>query len=192
MKNTILLVFSAIFLSLASRAQSTADSIQAKYKLQPMPQALSMDKIFPIVGTYQMNASPGNGPIVISLDSTNKGMVWIEGLPEGKIKAFLKMAPTTYRIIAQKSASGRDIPEGTMIFNQEANKLNISLGAPFNEADPSGIFTIAANHTEEATASEEPVKVKTKTKTAKTKFRVLFYTAVKTLTTGNATSSTNL
>ncbi len=191
MKNTFFLVFSALVLSLTSRAQSTADSIQAKYKLQPMPAALSMDKIFPIVGTYQMNEAPGSGPIVISLDSTNKGMVWVEGLPEGRIKAFLKKAPTTYRIIQQKSASGKEIPEGTMIFNQEANKLNISLGAPFNDADPSGIFTMGGTNSQEATTTVEPVKVKMKTKTVKTKVRVLFYTAVKNLTTGNATSSTN-
>jgi len=43
MKNTIFLLIATFFLSVAVSAQSTADSIKAKYQLQPMPEALTIE-----------------------------------------------------------------------------------------------------------------------------------------------------
>ena len=36
----------------------TVDSIAAKYKLQPMPEALAIDQVFPVIGEYQATAAP--------------------------------------------------------------------------------------------------------------------------------------
>jgi hypothetical protein len=190
MKNILFLAIAALFLSCASYAQSTADSIEAKYKLLPMPEAGTIEKTFPILGTYQLNAADNtSGNIVISLDSVNKGIVWIDGLPEGRIKAYLKQSPATYRIIAQKSEIGRQVPEGTLLFNPETNTLNISLGAPYNEADPSGIFAMNNANTGVATDTPKNVKIKTKTAYSKSKSRVMYYTASKTLTTSSSNAA---
>src|SRR5690242_18762807 len=61
------------------------------YKMQPMPEGLTTDKIFPVLGKYQLTDKDGaQSTVSVSLDETNKGIVWIEGLPQGKIKATLR------------------------------------------------------------------------------------------------------
>jgi hypothetical protein len=177
MKNTLFLFVAAFLLTATVKAQSTADSIAAKYQLLPMPGALTIEKTFPVLGSYTLNSTNGSQDIVVSLDEQNKGIVWIDGLPEGRIKAYLKQAPATYRIVAQKSASGKSVPEGTLYFDPATSNLNIALGKAFNSADPIAVFNLdgAVN----ATAGTNEVKVKTKTATSKTKQKVLFYTALK-------------
>lgn len=182
---------------------STRDSIAAKYKLLPMPGALTLEKTFPILGTYQLNtataASNAGGTtsttaaasgqvsgtttgtdvtapsVTITLDSASKGIVWVEGLQQGRLKAYLKKSPATYRIVAQKSGSGTAIPEGTMILDTTTNTLNIALGAPYNEVDPAAIFALSNG----GTAVDNTAEVKVKTKNAKTKSKVTFITATK-------------
>ena len=44
MKNTIFLFLAAFFITATVNAQTTVDSIRAKYKLQPMPEALTAEK----------------------------------------------------------------------------------------------------------------------------------------------------
>src|SRR5688572_15814373 len=57
----------------------TADT----YKMQPMPEALTTEKIFPVLGKYQLTDKEGaSSTVTITLDETNKGIVWIEGLPQ--------------------------------------------------------------------------------------------------------------
>src|SRR4051812_35418762 len=100
MKNTIFLILAGLFLSVSLNAQSTADSIAAKYQLLPMPGALTLEKTFPIIGSYELKAgTAAPTSLVIGIDSLNKGIVWVEGLPEGKFKAYLKQSPATYRVI---------------------------------------------------------------------------------------------
>lgn len=201
MKSTLFLFIAALFFSASIHAQSTVDSIEAKYKLQPMPEALTLEKTFPVLGTYQLNTTDSSGSAVtVSMDSSSKGIVWVDGLPEGRIKAYLKQSPATYRIIAQKSATDKQISEGTMIFNPETNTLNISLGAPFNDTDPSAIFnsvTGATASTDVTAQSDESAhaakgtttaKVKTKHGSTKAKHKVIFYTATKSLQS-NTTST---
>jgi hypothetical protein len=179
---------------------STRDSIAAKYKLQPMPGALTPDKTFPILGTYQLNADPAattttatSGTtstdaatqstdaamaapaVTITLDPASKGIVWVEGLQQGRLKAYLKKSPATYRILAQKTEAGKSIPEGTMHLDPATNTLHIALGAPYNEADPAAIFaTSDATMTDEATVTTKP-----KAKNAKAKNKVTIITATK-------------
>ena len=162
-----------------------------------MPGPLTIEKTFPVLGSYQLaanvattastttivdptvtntetvttTAQPG---ITITLDSASKGIVWVDGLPEGRFKAYLKKSPTTYRIISQKTNLGKQIPEGTLIFDEASNTLNISLGAEFNDADPAAIFATTSTSTD--------VAVNTKTKAKKSKSKVTFYTASKVQT----------
>jgi hypothetical protein len=211
MKNTFLSAIIALFIGVSASAQSTVDSIAAKYKLLPMPAPLTTEKIFPVLGTYQLStdaavagstavsststtsttiadqtttatdvAAVATPAITITLDSASKGIVWVEGLPEGKFKAYLKKSPTTYRIISQTTNMGKQIPEGTMHFDAETNALHIAMGKAYNDEDPTGIF--AVNAAPEAT-TEVASNTKSKSKTAKTaKSKVTFYTASKLVT----------
>ena len=178
MKNTMFLFVAALLFSAAVNAQSTVDSIKAKYQLQPMPEALTLEKTFPVIASYSLTAADGTSQLVtITIDSVNRGIVWVEGLPEGKFKAYLKRTPGTYRILAQKSESGKQIPEGTLLFDPSTNTLNVALGKKFDEADPAAIF--AMNSVDADAPAVTEVKVKSKKGDTKTKSKVLFYTATK-------------
>jgi hypothetical protein len=183
MKNSFFLFLCAVVFSVSVNAQSTADSISAKYKLMPMPEAFTVEKAFPVVGSYTLstpadaNAVAASAEVRISLDSAHKGIVWVEGLPQGKFKAFLKQSPSTYRIISQKTEAGTQIPEGTMIFDPTTNVLQIALGKAFDDANPAGIF---AMNTSGASEVETEVKVKTKKSKTKSKAKIQYFTANKT------------
>ena len=182
MKNTIFLFIAALFVSAAVSAQNTVDSIRSKYQLQPMPGAMTVEKAFPVIGTYQLTTADGTSQnVVITLDSVNRGIVWVEGLPQGKFKAYLKKSPGTYRIVEQKGLDNKSVPEGTLLFDPATNTLNVALGKKFDDADPAAVFALnPANGTPvtEPTAVTE-VKVKTKKGDTKTKSKLLFYTATK-------------
>ncbi len=180
MKNTIFLFLAAFFVTATVNAQSTVDSIKAKYTLQPMPEALTLEKTFPVIGTYHLT-SDSSSVVTVSLDSANKGIVWVEGLPQGKIKAYLKQSPATYRVVAQKTENGTQVPEGTLIFDPSTSTLNIALGKTFDETNPAEVFalnTAAAAAANEGAEGTE-VKVKTKTKDSKAKAKIVFYSAIK-------------
>ena len=214
MKNIIFFVFAALLFTATAQAQNTVDSIAAKYKLTPMPEPLTIEKTFPVLGTYQLTtgadasvttattATTTTGTetattnnVVVSLDPENKGVIWVEGLPQGKFKAYLKKSPATYRVLAQKTESGNSIPEGTLIYDPETKALNIALGKDYDEADPAAIFAmnpaVTGTATTDATAPvDNTVKVKVKTATSKSKSRVTYFTANKveqTTTTAPAT-----
>ena len=193
MKNSIFLFLCALVFSVSVNAQSTADSISAKYKLMPMPEAFTVEKAFPALGVYALStpadaaAATAASEVRISLDSVNKGIVWVEGLPQGKFKAYLKQSPSTYRIISQKTENGKQISEGTLIFDPSTNVLQIALGKAFEEANPSAVF---AMNTTGASEVETEVKVKTKKSKTKSKAKIQYYTANKTATVQQeATSS---
>ena len=227
MKNRIFLLLAAFLFTAAVQAQSTVDSIAAKYKLVPMPEALTIEKTFPVLGTYQLGAdamastsvstnntastttapatteTPSStnttvgtetanaGSVVITLDPENKGVIWVEGLPQGKFKAYLKKSPSTYRILSQKTESGVEVPEGTLLYDTEAKTLSIALGKAYDEADPTAIFTLNTPSGTEPVPAENEVKVKTKTSTSKTKTKVTYFTATKMETTPASTQTTN-
>jgi hypothetical protein len=194
MKNTIFLAIAALFFGASVNAQSTVDSIAAKYKLLPMPEPLTAEKTFPILGSYTLNNSAAEATttvaadsavsasapsLTVTLDSVSKGIVWIEGLPQGRIKAYLRQSPATYRILSQKTENGKQIPEGTAIMDTATKTLNIALGAPYNESDPAAVFAFSNAAVTDAETGEKKVEVKTKTKTSKTKAKVTYYTATK-------------
>lgn len=157
----------------------TVDSIAAKYKLQPMPEAMTPEQVFPVLGEYQPSAAPVTetatattttteaAPAVsnvkIILDEQNKGIVWIEGLPQGKVKAFLRKSPSTYKIPAQKTEDGKDVKEGTMIFDKDTKTLSLIIGKAYNDQDPAASFAPAV----EEPVAAVPVKKGKKAKTVK-------------------------
>jgi len=194
MKNTIFLAIAAICFSVTASAQSPVDSIRAKYQLIQMPEPLTLEKTFPVIGSYQLadntqsttSTEEQNANLTITLDSVNKGIIWVEGLPQGRFKAYLKKSPATYWILAQKTESGKQIPEGTLILDPTTNTLNIALGKAFDDADPAGIFAAVPSDVTEA-------EIKVKTNKTKSKSKVTFYTANKVMaTTANTNTSVNI
>jgi len=189
MKNTLFVAIAAICFSVTASAQSTVDSIRAKYQLIAMPEPLTLEKTFPAIGIYQLNntTEEQQSDVTITLDSVNKGIIWVDGLPQGKFKAYLKKSPATYRILAQKTASGKQIPEGTLLLDPETNTLHVALGQAFDDVDPAAVFAALSPETTEA-------EVKVKSGKTKTKAKVAFYTANKvvntTATSNNSFSTT--
>lgn len=146
------------------------------YKLQPMPEALTQEKIFPVIGQYNVTDKDGNASTVsISLDPSNKGLVWVDGLPQGRIKANLRKSPAVYKIPAQKlgddpeAKDAKSIAEGVLIFDKDANTLNVCLGCTYNAENPAIAFDATAAAAEQTdAAAEEAAKAKTsKKKTTK-------------------------
>lgn len=136
-----------------------------KYKLLPMPEAITMEKKFPVVGKYNITDNAGTvSTASITLDETNKGIVWVEGLPQGKFTAYLRKVPGIYKIPMQKTADEKNVAEGVLIFDKENNTLDICIGCTYNIDDPASAFVTTEP------AAEEPVKtLKTKKTIARTK-----------------------
>jgi hypothetical protein len=175
MKNNLLL-FSALLLTAAAGAQTTptqpstpapsqpattptttetvlADTtVYAAYVSNPdelkglTTEALKPEHAFPVLGSFN-GAGASTESVTITLDQTNKGIVWVEGLPQGKFKALMKKAPATYKIPAQTSESGKPVAEGTLFYNPSSKEVAIMLGRAFNDADPQASLTIPSKKT---------------------------------------------
>lgn len=163
MKNTFFLAIAALFFSAAASAQTT-DSTKAKFPTNPsapIPTATAWAKtddflpahlkgatsatiepkhFLPVLGSFQPSGT-STETLTVSVDEQNVGIVWIDGLPQGRVKAILKKSPATYKIPAQKTAEGKSVAEGTLIYDKDANTLSIAIGTPFNDADPAAPFT---------------------------------------------------
>lgn len=162
----------------------TVDSIAAKYKLQPMPEALAIEQVFPVIGEYQATAATTTAtteaapsepaaakteaaaPVTVSnlkvvLDEQNKGLIWIEGLPQGKVKGMLRKSPATYKIPAQKTEEGNEVKEGTLIYDKDTKTISVIIGKAYNDQDPAASFMPAT--------TEEPVAEAPKAKSTKGK-----------------------
>ena len=139
----------------------TVAAITSKYTLKEINHdPLTDEKVFPALGTYQCNViNEMTGTIHITIDPDNKGLVWVEGLPQGKIKAMLRMSPATYKIPAQKTEEGTDVPEGAMIYDQDSKTLSICIGRPYDEKNPLSVFSTPVE--EEQPAVQTEVKTKT-------------------------------
>ena len=144
------------------------------YKLQPMPEALTTEKIFPVIGKYQVTDKEGaSSEVTVSLDPSNKGQVWIEGLPQGRLKAQLRKSPAVYKIPAQKigddptAKDAKDVAEGVLIYDKDANTLNVCLGCTYNAENPAVAFDASAEATEEQPAAEAAPKKTAKSAKAK-------------------------
>jgi len=158
----------------------TVDSILSKYTLVPMPNPITTEQIFPVIGQYQSTTN-ADQKITVTLDDQNKGFAWVDGLPQGKVKAVLRKSPATYKIPAQKTEGGTDVPEGTLIYDKDAKTISIMLGREFNDQDPASVFTNATATTEDQSMvtndqskmdQEKPSVTKTKGSKTKTKAKV--------------------
>ena len=152
MKKTVSIIGGIVlsFIGLSAVAQQpweaqknpTVDSIAAKYKdkIVMAPAATTQEKIFPVIGQYESATNPETPAVSISLDAENKGLIWIEGLPQGRVKGLLTKSPATYKIPAQKNAEGKDVSEGTLIFDKELNTLSICIGKNYIAENPAAVF----------------------------------------------------
>lgn len=134
----------------------TVDSITAPFKgkmIPPRP-ALTQADIFPVVGKYTSSNSTEAPNVTITLDEQNKGLVWVDGVPQGRIKAYLRKSPSTYKIPAQKTEDGKDVAEGTLLFDKTSGTLNIVIGKAYNSEDPSSAFMIATDENGAAVSNE--------------------------------------
>jgi len=169
MKKIALLTCAASLFCLITSAQQTyspannptVTSITSKYTYKEIKhEELTNEKVFPILGNYQPEANPEvTSTLRVSIDADNKGIVWIEGLPQGKIKAMLRVSPSTYKIPAQQTELGTNVAEGVLIYDKALNKLSICLGKPYDEKNPASAFSSTE---EQAVVVAEPEKVKVK------------------------------
>jgi hypothetical protein len=190
------------------------------YKMQPMPEALTTEKIFPVLGKYQITDKEGTASTVtVSLDPENKGLIWVEGLPQGKIKANLRKSPATYKIPVQplegevatevaavpeakegkaakdaKSAknvkAAKELPEGVLIYDKDANVLSVCIGCTYNSEDPAVAFTASEPVATEPEKVEKKSTKASKKSTAKVvKIKPVHYTGNKVIETTAAVES---
>ena len=144
-----------------AKKNPTVDSIMSQYKdkyIAAKP-AQTIADIFPALGEYESATNAETSKLSITIDPNNKGLVWIEGLPQGRVKAFLRKSPATYKIPAQKTEQGKEVAEGTLMFDKETNTLSICIGKEYNTTDPSAAFMMA---------EEEPVTTTKNSKAKKT------------------------
>ena len=146
----------------------TVDSILSKYSLAPMPNQLTTEQIFPVIGQYQSSTN-AEEKLTITLDDQNKGYVWVDGLPQGRVKGILKKSPATYKIPVQKTAEGNDVPEGTLIYDKDAKTITVMLGRPFNDQDPASVFAVTTNTDDQSMATDDQAADQSKVAVKKTK-----------------------
>jgi len=158
-----------------AKKNPTVDSITSQFesKLLAPRSAVTIMDIYPVIGAYESSTNTDAPLVNIRLDEEQKGVVWIEGLPQGKIKAYLRKSPATYKIPAQKTEESKDVPEGTLIFDKDVNMLSIKIGKPFNTEDPASVFMMTDEDSSMANSEETISKTKTKSgnKTVKTKVK---------------------
>jgi hypothetical protein len=189
-KNFLLAAVLSLTIAATSFAQTAATpEVPRNYKpqpkeLAPMPGELTDEMIFPVLGKYDYVGKDGEvASVTVTRDAENKGVVWINGMPQGKFKADLKQSPGTYKIPVQKTLqndvdgavaveataadatgkpsprySGKSLKEGTLIFDSASNKLYVNVGAKFDEENPSAIFPeMTADDSTATVASAEEV-----------------------------------
>jgi len=154
----------------------TVTAITSKYHLNEMPETLSVDKVFPVIGTFE-STSGEQLLLTVSLDPVNKAFVWISGLPQGKVKAILYKSPATYKIMKQKTEEGNDVPEGTLIYDKEQNILNICIGKKFDGNNPASAFVQEENN--EKVISTEKIKISKTAPAKETSEKPWLYTGTK-------------
>ena len=149
-----------------AKKNPTVDSIMSQFKdkyVVAKPVHTIAD-IFPALGEYESTTNADAEKLSITIDPDNKGLVWIEGLPQGKVKAMLRKSPATYKIPAQKTEEGKEVGEGTLMFDKETNTLSICIGKEYNTTDPSAAFMMAEEEPASTGSKNSKVKKTTVTK----------------------------
>ncbi len=213
MKRTLLIAGAAILFSAAVNAQTDSTPTQQpvktetvrtdkynnipadKYKMAPMPEALTTAKVFPVLGKYTLTDKEGaTSEVTVSQDEANKGTIWIEGLPTGKIKANLRKSPAVYRIPTQKvgdemdEKNAKEVAEGVLIYDKDNNTMNVCIGCKFNAEDPAVAFTAPAEPVVEepavpAKTSKTSKKAVAKKTVKEPKIKTTYFTGTKQIET---------
>ena len=165
----------------------TVEAINEKYKDKYVgaKPATTTNDIFPVLGQYESTTNADAASVTITLDPENKGVVWIEGLPQGKVKAMLRQSPATYKIPAQKTEDGKDVAEGTAIYDKDTKTLSMVIGKEYNAANPQLVFApepVAVEPTEKVIVKKDNNKTKIKSKKDKeavAKVKPWMYTGTK-------------
>jgi hypothetical protein len=145
MKNTLLAL--AFLYACAANAQTASSTTQSTNVASAPAQVKNVssadikpEHFLPVLGNYKA-AGNNSQSFSITVDPSNLGIIWIEGMQQGRFKALLKQSPAVYKIPAQKTESGKSIAEGTLFYDKETAELKIVLGIPFNDASPVASFT---------------------------------------------------
>lgn len=125
-----------------AKKNPTVDSIAALYrdKIVPAPVPPAREDIFPVFGRFDLTSGNSSVSVTITADEENKGIAWVDGLPQGRIKALLRKSPATYKIPAQTTTAGQSVPEGTLLYEKSSNTLRICLGKAYNASAPEIVF----------------------------------------------------
>lgn len=125
-----------------AKKNPTVDSIAALYrdKIVPAPVPPAREDIFPVFGRFDLTSGNTHLTVTISADEENKGIAWVDGLPQGRVKALLRKSPATYKIVAQTTTTGQSVAEGTLIYEKSSNTLRICLGKAYNASAPEAAF----------------------------------------------------
>ena len=118
----------------------TADATLPENLKGVTSETLRPEHYLPVLGTFEINGSSAK-QISVTLDEQNMGIVWVEGLEEGRFKALLKKSPATYKIPVQKTAEGKSVNEGVLIFDPATKEISIAIGSKYNEETPNAPFT---------------------------------------------------
>jgi hypothetical protein len=160
MKNTIFLAAAAFLCSAANAQTDTTTKPPAVENATTVTATTSItvpdhlkgvssndirpEHYLPVLGNFTPSGS-SSANLTITVDEQNIGIVWIDGLPQGRIKALLKKSPATYKIPAQKTAEGKSVSGGTLIFDPATKEINIVLGKAFNDANPAAALATQAS-----------------------------------------------
>jgi len=164
---------------------------KTKYAMAPMPEPLTVEKVFPVIGQYNISDKDGaQSQLTVTLDETNKGIAWVEGLPQGRTQIYLRKSPAVYKIPAAKTEDGKELPAGVLIYDKDANTLNVCTGCTYNNDDPASVF-LPAPAVEEPVAAPAKKGVKAKKTTVKkvVKPKPVFYTGTKVIAEPAATTA---
>ncbi|MFT3904275.1 MAG: hypothetical protein QM727_13960 [Niabella sp.] len=193
-KHLLLLSTLVIFCIGTACAQvSSTPEVPRNYKpkpkeLLPMPDSLTDEKIFPVLGEYTVSRGDSTYTVSVTRDDTNKGAVWISGFPQGKFTAVLRDYPAVYKIPAQKAQPYDEIDEssakktspiaeGTLIFDETDSTLYVNIGNKYNEDNPAAVFE--ALHTEATTDDSAASASISPKKNKKPVVKSIFYTGKK-------------
>ncbi|MGC4231927.1 MAG: hypothetical protein QM594_02865 [Niabella sp.] len=144
-KNYLLMIAFSVSVTTASVAQvATTPELPRNYKPQakellPMPGELTDEMIFPALGRYEYADSEGEVlQVTVTRDSENKGVIWINGMPQGKFKADLKASPATYKIPVQKTLQNEVVEEEATEEQEAATEEAVGTGTAHSKARYSG------------------------------------------------------
>lgn len=122
--------------------QSTKNLAMGDHLKIDIPKANAGRHYIPVIGSYQNSVANSDlRNISITVDEQNPGKIWIGGLTPDKIYAVLKFYPGIYKI-PEQDAGNKNLPEGTLLYDDNNKQINIFLGGGYNDAIPAGPATI--------------------------------------------------